>query len=437
MKVVVVGTGYVGLPTGAVLADLGHEVVCVDKDSAKVEKIRNAESPIYEPGLIELLRKVLDSGRFTVQESLPDALKGAEVAIIAVGTPSGEDGRPNMSFVRAVAEEIGQNLDHPIVVVNKSTVPIGSGEMVRGIIIEAGADPAHVSVASCPEFLREGSAVKDSYNPDRVVIGAETQEAADKLIELYKPLDAPIFVTDVKSAELIKYASNSFLATKISFINAISRVCELSGADVDEVAKGMGMDARIGADFLKAGLGWGGSCFPKDVKGLISKCSDLGYDFEMLTASSNVNDDQTKNFLRRLKKAIGSYDGKKVALLGLAFKPNTDDIRDAKSLEIIDFLKSEGADISAYDPAAMTATKAIHPDIEYAQNAYETTNGADAVIVVTEWGEFRALDLNKLGDGMRQKVMFDGRRVFDPEDAEAAGFKYARVGSMSEFDGIE
>ena len=358
MKVVVVGTGYVGLPTGVVLADLGHEVVCVDNDADKVAKIQNAESPIYEPGLVELLRKVLDSGRFTVQVSLPDAMKGAEVVIIAVGTPSGDDGRPDMKYVRQVAQEIGQNVDCPIVVVNKSTVPVGSGDMVRSIILESGADPALVSVASCPEFLREGSAVKDSYNPDRVVIGADSKEAADKLVELYKPLDAPTFVTDVHSAELIKYASNSFLATKISFINAISRVCELSGADVDEVAKGMGMDARIGAEFLKAGLGWGGSCFPKDVKGLVTSCSDLGYDFEILRASQSVNDDQTKNFLLRLKRAIGSYKGKKIALLGLSFKPNTDDIRDAKSLELIEILKAEGATISAYDPAAMPATRA-------------------------------------------------------------------------------
>lgn len=437
MKVVVVGTGYVGLPTGVVLADLGHEVVCVDRDADKVAKIRNAESPIYEPGLVELLQKVLDTGRFTIQVSLPEAMKDADVVIIAVGTPSGDDGRPDMTYVRQVAEEIGQNVDHPIVVVNKSTVPVGSGDMVRSVLVDAGADPALVSVASCPEFLREGSAVEDSYNPDRVVIGADSQEAAEKLVELYKPLDAPMFVTDVKSAEMIKYASNSFLATKISFINAISRVCELSGADVDEVAKGMGMDARIGAEFLKAGLGWGGSCFPKDVKGLITSCSDLGYDFEILRASQAVNDDQTKNFLLRLKRAICSYEGKKIALLGLSFKPNTDDIRDAKSLELIDYLKAEGAKISAYDPAAMAATKAIHPDIEYARDAYEATNGADAVIVVTEWGEFRALDLAKLAQGMRQKVMFDGRRVFDPKEAEAVGFKYARVGSKSEFDGTE
>jgi len=342
-----------------------------------------------------------------------------------------------MRFVKAVASELGGLIDHPVVVVNKSTVPVGTGDLVASVMVEAGADPALFTVTSSPEFLREGSAVEDSYSPDRIVIGAPTDEAAEKLKELYAPLNAPFFVTDVKSAEMVKYASNCFLATKISYINEISRVCELSGADVGEVAKGMGMDARIGAAFLNAGLGWGGSCFPKDVKGLLATSAALGYQFEILRASTSVNDEQTKNLMQRLLKVVGKLEKKRIALLGLAFKPNTDDIRDAKSLELITSLKGHSADVCAYDPVAVPAMKAIHPDIDYANDAYEAARGADAVVIVTEWDEFKSLDLNRLGSNMRHRVMFDGRRIFDPAAAAAAGFKYVRVGSKSEFDGIE
>ena len=432
MRVAVVGTGYVGLPTGAVLADLGHTVVCIDRDVQKLERIKRAEAPIFEPGLNEVLERVVALGRLTVSPSITEGMQDAEVVFIAVGTPSGKDGRPDMSQVEGAAREIGQNIKTPVVIVNKSTVPVGSGDLVRRIIAEQGADPALFDVVSNPEFLREGSAIKDSYNPDRIVIGAQRAESAERLIELYRPLESQVFVTDVKSAELIKYASNSYLATKISFINAISRLCELCGADVADVAHGMGMDKRIGPDFLKAGLGWGGSCFPKDVDGLIATSKDLGYEFGMLLASKEVNDTQVANFMSRLSDAIGGFSGKTVCLLGLSFKPNTDDIRDAKSLNVISILKKGGAKVRAFDPVAMPAMKAVHPDLCYASDEYEAADGADAVVVVTEWGQFKSLDLAKLGEKMRNRVLFDGRRVFSPELAKEAGFVYARVGSAME-----
>ena len=430
MKVAVVGTGYVGLPTGVVLADMGHEVVCIDRDQVKLARIQSGESPIYEPGLEEVLEKVLATGRFKTAASIKEGIEGAEVVFIAVGTPQSEDGHPDMSQVVGAAEEIGKCVTAPIVVVNKSTVPIGSGDLVRETIVAQGADPALVSVVSNPEFLREGSAVKDSYNPDRIVIGADSKEAAQKLRELYQGVDCPVLVTDVRSAELIKYASNSFLATKISFINAVSRLCELCGADVEEVAKGMGMDRRIGAEFLKAGLGWGGSCFPKDVNALIAQAHDLGYDFTILRASSQVNDDQVANFMDRLERMSGGLAGKTVALLGLAFKPNTDDVRDAKSHEIIESLEFKGAAVRAYDPVAMKNMRSQRPGVTYAKDAYDAAVGADAVLLVTEWAEFAALDLKRLASLMRGRVLLDGRRLLDPEKARAAGLDYARVGSV-------
>ncbi|MEX2242838.1 MAG: UDP-glucose/GDP-mannose dehydrogenase family protein [Fimbriimonadaceae bacterium] len=429
MKVAVVGTGYVGLPTGVVLADLGHDVVCIDRDEAKLERIHRGESPIYEPGLKEVLHKVLKTGRFRTSASIAEGVKGAEIVFIAVGTPQGPDGHPDLSQVIGAAEEIGRCVTGPVIVVNKSTVPIGSGDLVERTILQQGADPQFVDVVSNPEFLREGSAIKDSYNPDRIVIGAKRKEAAEKLAALYKGMDCPVFVTDVHSSEVIKYASNSFLATKISFINAVSRMCELCDADVAAVAEGMGLDRRIGREFLKAGLGWGGSCFPKDVTALIAQSKDLGYDFSILRASSQVNDDQVRHFMSRGEKLLGGLKGKTVALLGLSFKPNTDDIRDAKSLEIIRLLLEKGASVRAHDPVAIPAAKAIFPNVSFCHDPYETASGADALILVTEWGEYAALDLTRLASVMRRAVLLDGRRLFDPRSAEAAGFTYVRVGS--------
>lgn len=434
VKVAVVGTGYVGLPTGLVLAELGNDVICVDKDPRKVEMLKRGESPIFEPGVEELLKKGLQSGHLVISTDLKTSVLASEIVFIAVGTPPGEDGTPDMRFVKAVASEIAEALlsapdGPPIVVVNKSTVPVGSGDLVENMLCEKGVPAKRFQVVSNPEFLREGTALWDTQNPDRIVIGAKRKEAADRLVELYRPLNAPYFITDLNSAEMIKYASNSFLAMKISFINAISRLCEACDANVAEVAAGMGADKRIGAQFLQAGLGWGGSCFPKDVQGLIKISEQFGYDFALLKEVWNINEDQTRAFLRRIETRLGGFEGKTVALLGLAFKPNTDDIRDAKSLVIIEEVLAKGGKVRAFDPIAEANVRELFPNIEYVGSVYDVATDADALVLVTEWNEFKQMDLVRLGQSMRSKVLFDGRRVYNRETAEKAGFEYFTIGS--------
>ncbi|MCB8932016.1 MAG: UDP-glucose/GDP-mannose dehydrogenase family protein [Fimbriimonadaceae bacterium] len=429
MKVAVVGTGYVGLVTGVVLADLGNEVICVDNDREKVAKLRQGIPPIYEPGIEELLKRTLADGFLSISEDIADATRKSDIVFIAVGTPPAEDGTPDMTAVKAVANAIAQAIDKYTVVVNKSTVPVGSGGLVAGILASHGVDPSLFDVVSNPEFLREGSAIYDTRNPDRVVIGAKNPEAAQKLVELYEPLQAPTYITDLESAELIKYASNSFLAMKISFINAISRLCEAAGANVADVAKGMGADKRIGDQFLGAGLGWGGSCFPKDVQGLIKVAAQLGYDFKLLQAVWDINEDQTLHFVKRIEDRLGGFEGKRVGLLGLAFKPNTDDIRDAKSLVIIDKVLSGGGSVVAFDPVADVHVKGLFPQVEYVDNVFDVAAGVDVLVLVTEWNEFRQIDLKRLACSMRQKILFDGRRVYSPAQAEKAGLEYYTIGS--------
>lgn len=429
MKVAVVGTGYVGLVTGAVLAELGNDVICVDRDAAKVAKIQSGQSPIYEPGLDEILTRVIDNGLFRASTDLPSAVRAAEVVFIAVGTPPGPDGTPDLSQVEAVAREMAPHIEKYTVVVNKSTVPVGTGQMVEDLLLSLGVPADKFDVVSNPEFLREGSAIFDTFHPDRVVIGYQNKSAGMRLVELYAPLEAPMILTSRNSAELIKYASNSFLAVKISFINAISRICEKCDADVDEVAKGMGYDKRIGNQFLQAGLGWGGSCFPKDVQGLNKTGEKLGYTFDLLTAADQINKEQTIHFLMRLQERLGGVEGKTISLLGLAFKPNTDDIRDAKSLEIIEFLKARGAVIRAYDPVAAENVRQIHPDIIYTDSAMDCVADADAVILVTEWQEFRNLNLRDVAAKVKSKILFDGRRAYRRDKAIEAGFEYFTVGA--------
>lgn len=429
MKIAVVGTGYVGLVTGVVLADLGNSVLCIDKDEAKVEMLRKGISPIYEPGIEEMLTRTQASGRLRIGTSIEEAAKTCDIIFIAVGTPPAEDGTPDMTAVKAVAKEIGRHIDHKVIVVNKSTVPVGSGDLVAQIIADQGADPSLFDVVSNPEFLREGSAISDTLHPDRIVIGARCKEAAEKLAAIYEPLESEVLITDLESAELIKYGSNSFLAAKISFINAMSRVCELAGANIADVAKGIGMDKRIGSQFLHAGLGWGGSCFPKDVQGLIKVSEKLGYDFAFLKEVEAINTDQTLHFIGRIRKALGSFSGKRVGLLGLAFKPNTDDIRDAKSLVIIEELLKEGATVVAYDPVAEKHVREIYPDITYVTNAREVAEGCDCLVLVTEWNEFRQADLKELASVMKRALLFDGRRVYSRAHAEEAGFEYHVIGS--------
>ncbi len=429
MRVAVIGTGYVGLVTGVVLADLGNDVICVDKDREKLNMMRQGRSPIFEPGLEEMLRRTQDDGFFMVTDSIADAVSESEVVFIAVGTPPGPDGFPDLSAVEQVAAEIAENIKEYTIIVNKSTVPVGSGDRVEEILLSKGVDPSMFDVVSNPEFLREGSAIHDTLMPDRIVIGAKKRDAAVKLVELYAPLERPMLITSLNSAELIKYASNSFLAMKISFINAISRLCEECGADVGDVAKGMGSDQRIGPQFLQAGLGWGGSCFPKDVLGLEKTAEKFGYEFEMLKAAQQVNEEQTQHFLGRLEERLGGFDGKTISLLGLAFKPNTDDIRDAKSLEIIETLLKKGAKVKAFDPAAMSHIQKLYPDVEMAGGSYDVTDGADALILVTEWNEFKHLDFRRLGEGMNQRILFDGRRVYNRDRATKEGFEYFTIGA--------
>lgn len=431
MKVAVIGTGYVGLVTGVVLADMGNDVVCVDHDPAKVEKLRNGISPIYEPGIEEMIRRNLNDGHIVFTTSTDEATRASEIVFIAVGTPPGVDGTPDLTQVKTVAAEIGRAITKYTIVVNKSTVPVGSGDLVENIILEQGAKREHFDVLSNPEFLREGTAIHDTMEPDRVVIGAKNKEVAQKLVELYAPLEKPIYITDINSAELIKYASNSFLAMKISFINAISRLCEACDANVTDVAKGMGLDKRIGPLFLQAGLGWGGSCFPKDVEGLIKVAESLGYDFQMLKATQEVNDSQTYRFLERVEKRLGGLRGKQIGLLGLAFKPNTDDIRDAKSLVLIGEILKRGGTVRAYDPVAREHVEKHFPQIDYVDSVYAVGDCADAVILVTEWNEFKQIDLDRLGSKMRNRLLFDGRRVYQRAAAEAAGFEYHTIGERS------
>jgi UDPglucose 6-dehydrogenase len=429
VKVAVVGTGYVGLVTGVVLAQQGNHVICVDKDPEKVRKLKAGIPPIYEPGVEELLKRGLADGFLCITDSISDATEVSEIVFIAVGTPPGEDGTPDLTAVKAVAHEIAGAISKYTVIVNKSTVPVGSGDLVENIIRSHGVPEELFDVVSNPEFLREGSAVYDTFNPDRIVIGAKKREAANKLVELYASLEKPMYITDLNSAELIKYASNSFLATKISFINAISRICEACGANVSDVAKGMGADKRIGDQFLQAGLGWGGSCFPKDVQGLIKVAEGLGYDFQLLRTVWDINEDQTKHFIRRLEREIGGFEGKTIGLLGLAFKPNTDDIRDAKSLVMISEILARGGSVRAYDPVAAENVAAVFPQIEYVHGAYEVARGADALVLVTEWNEFKNLDWEQVAAAMRGKVVFDGRRVYKKDFVERSGLRYFTVGS--------
>lgn len=428
MKVAVVGTGYVGLVTGVVLAELGHDVTCVDRDLKKVEMINAGIPPIYEAGLEELLKRMLQEGRFRVITSVAEATKACEVVFIAVGTPPAEDGTPDLTAVKAVAKEIAPNIDKPTIVVNKSTVPVGTGDLVESILLESGAPAGLFDVVSSPEFLREGTAVADAQRPYRLVFGAKRREAAMKLVELYAAQECPMYITDLRSAELIKYASNCFLAMKISYVNALSRICELAGANIADVAKGMGADDRIGKAFLNAGLGWGGSCLPKDTIGLVTVARDLGYDFKLLQSVIEVNEEQTHRFISRMEERLGGFAGKTIGVLGLAFKGNTDDIRDSKALVVIDRILKGGGSVQAYDPAAAENTQEVFPNIQYCSHSYEVGEGADCVAIVTEWREFASLDLNRLGSGMKQRILFDGRRLLNQAIAERAGFEYHTIG---------
>jgi UDPglucose 6-dehydrogenase len=429
MNICVVGTGYVGLVTGAVFADLGNDVICVDNVAEKVESLRAGQMPIYEPGLEEMVVRNVADSRLAFTTDLPDAVRRSVIVFITVGTPAGDDGRADLSAVEAVARGIAGAMERYTVIVNKSTVPVGTGELVREVIERHQARPVPFDVVSNPEFLREGSAIEDTLRPDRIVIGAPTQQVAMTLLELYAPLERPMIITDVPSAEMIKYASNAFLAMKISFANAIANLCEVAGADVTQVTKGMGLDERIGPAFLAAGLGYGGSCFPKDTDSLIHTAAALGYDFAMLRAVVDINRERAGHLVAMLEKALAPLDDKVVAVLGLAFKPNTDDMRDAKSVEVVERLCGAGARVRAYDPVAMVnAAKLLPPAVEYCNSAYDAAADADAIVLVTEWNEFKFLNLERLRGLMRRPVVIDGRNLWQPERMRRLGFEYYSVG---------
>jgi UDPglucose 6-dehydrogenase len=430
MKIAVVGTGYVGLVAGACLAETGNDVVCVDKDEAKVRTLRKGRVPFFEPGLAELVQRNKTERRLTFTTQLARAVKASQIIFIAVGTPQGEDGSADLQHVLGVARDIGRAMDGYRVIVNKSTVPVGTAEKVRAIIRRETTHP--FSVVSNPEFLKQGAAVDDFMKPDRVVIGAEDPRGAELMEALYKPYTrtgAPIMVMDCASAELCKYAANALLATRISFMNEIANVCELFGADVDRVRQAVGSDRRIGTSFLFPGVGYGGSCFPKDVKALMRFSSDKKYDFKVLKAVEAVNEAQKRLLLKRVESHFGTVKGKTIAIWGLAFKPKTDDMREAPAIVIINGLLEQGAKVQAYDPEAQRVARGIFGNkITYSSKSYDALKGADALVIVTEWHEFREPDFGRMRKLMRSPVIFDGRNIYEPQQMKAHGFTYSSMG---------
>ena len=430
MKIAVVGTGYVGLVVGACLAESGNDVICVDKDDAKVRMLRRGRIPIYEPGLTELVTRNSSEGRLSFTTQLARAVKASEIIFIAVGTPQGEDGSADLQHVLAVARDIGRAMDGFRVIVNKSTVPVGTAEKVRAIV--AGETSHPFSVVSNPEFLKQGAAVDDFMKPDRVVIGAADLRGAEQMVALYQPFTrtgAPIMVMDCASAELAKYAANALLATRISFMNEIANVCELYGADVDRVRQAVGSDRRIGSSFLFPGVGYGGSCFPKDVKALVRFSGDRKYDFRVLKAVEAVNERQKLVLVTKLERHFKSLKGKTIAIWGLAFKPKTDDMREAPAVPIVQTLLAKGARVQVYDPEAMGVARGIFGSkVTYARKSYDALRGADALAIVTEWHEFREPDFERMRRLMRSPVIFDGRNIYQPQQMKAHGFTYSSIG---------
>ena len=427
-KICIVGTGYVGLVTGTCFADLGNTVTCVDVDESKIARLRNGEMTIYEPGLEEIMQRNVAVGRLSFTTSYEEAVQDAQFAFIAVGTPSGMGGEADLTYVRAAARSIAEVMTGPLVIVNKSTVPIGTGDWVSEIVEKYRPEGMAFNVVSNPEFLREGSAVHDFMYPDRIVLGALNKHAAEEVAQLYLSLRAPIIITDLRTAEMIKYASNAFLANRISFINEIASICERLGADVKEVAVGMGYDKRIGSHFLDAGIGYGGSCFPKDVKALEHMAAVHGSHPQLLRAIMDINRDQRLRVLQRLRELVGPLHDRQIGLLGLAFKPNTDDIRESPALELARLILHEGAVVKAYDPVAMDNARQVLSDVQYCQDAYEVARGSDAVVVVTDWNEFKHLHMATVKDLMRSPVLIDGRNIYDVAEMQALGFTYRGIG---------
>lgn len=427
-KVCIIGTGYVGLVTGACLADIKNRVICVDSDLEKIKTLKHGKVPIYEPGLDEIIRRNIKAKRLSFTTSIPEGVKASEIIFIAVSTPPKADGTADLSSVAIVARAVAEAMDGYRLIVDKSTVPVKTGEKVAETIERYNKKRVDFDVVSNPEFLREGSAVDDTMRPDRIVIGVSSKRAARILKELYAPLKAPVLVTDIKSAELIKHASNSFLALKISFSNTLAQICELAGANVEEVVEGMGQDRRIGRAFLNAGIGYGGSCFPKDVAAFIKIAEEIGYDFKLLKRVEEINMEQRRNFIKKIEDTLWIVKDKTVGILGLAFKPNTDDMRSAPSIDIISELEREGATIKVYDPQAMQVAKKLLKGVKFCKDPYQVARGSDALIIVTEWEEFRELNLDRIRKLMTHPIVIDGRNIFDPKIMEEKGFIYKSIG---------
>ncbi|MBM4140895.1 MAG: UDP-glucose/GDP-mannose dehydrogenase family protein [Nitrospira sp.] len=436
MHIGIIGTGYVGLVTGACFAEFGLFVTCLDKDEKKIKSLKKGKVPFYEPGLEELVQRNLKEGRLTFTTDVAEAVDSSLVIFIAVGTPPRGDGSADLKYIEDVAKEIAANLNGYKVIVTKSTVPVGTGDRIREIVSKNLKKQVHFDIVSNPEFLREGAAIEDFMRPNRVVIGVDPesssgQQAIAIMKDLYKPLyliETPFVITNIKTAELIKYASNSFLATKISFINEMANLCEKIGADVHMVAKGMGLDMRIGSKFLHSGPGYGGSCLPKDTKALLKIAEEQSIDLRVVDAVVRANEKQKQIMVKKIKDAMGMIKGKTIAIFGLSFKPNTDDIRDAPSLYLIENLLKGKAKIRAYDPVSMKATQRVFPEIMYCKNPYEAAKGSDALVIVTEWNQFRNLDLDRLKKLLKDPYFFDFRNIYEPQRLREKGFKYFCVG---------
>jgi UDPglucose 6-dehydrogenase len=435
LNIAVVGTGYVGLVTGTCFADLGVNVTCIDNDKTKISNLKNGKIPIYEPGLEEMVKTNLQEGRLTFTTDITEGVTNSLVIFIAVGTPQSDDGSADLSYVDQVAKEVALNMTDYKVIVTKSTVPVGTGVRIRKIIEKNQKTPLKFDIVSNPEFLREGSAIEDFMRPDRVVIGADSEQAVAIMKDLYRPLfliETPFVITNIESSEMIKYASNAFLAVKISFINEIANLCELTGADVHTVARGMGLDGRIGPKFLHAGPGYGGSCFPKDTKAIVQIAQNIGYNLEIIPAAIHVNETQRLRMVDKIVNAMeGNVKGATIGFLGLAFKPNTDDMREAPSIEMIRKLQEMGAVIQAFDPAAVEESKKHMKNVKYCDDPYQAITGCDACVLATEWNQFRKMDLDKIKELMKNPVFIDLRNVYDAEQMTSAGFKYIGVGRAS------
>jgi UDPglucose 6-dehydrogenase len=431
MKIGIIGSGYVGLVTGACLAHLGHKVICVDQDKAKIRTLKNGKVPFYEPGLLEMVLENVSAKRLSFTTEISKAVNHYEVLFVCVNTPPKPQGDCDLSFVGKVTKQIATHLRSYCLVVDKSTVPVETGAWVRQTILRHVKKGVSFDVASNPEFLREGSAIHDFLHPDRIVIGVSSTRAEKIFRTLYDPLKAPMIVTDIESAELIKHAANSFLATKISFANAVSRICDAVGADIEKVTLGMGLDPRIGKQFLNAGIGFGGSCFPKDVRGFLHISEKLGVRFDLLADVLRINDEQAKYFVEKIKSSMKILRGKTIGVLGLAFKSDTDDMRSAPSIPIIQMLQKEGVSLQAYDPQAMDKSRKIFNGVEFAEDPFGAVKGAHAVAVLTEWREFLNLDWARVKRSMKDRFFFDGRNLFQPAEMVKLGFKYFSVGRPS------